>query len=126
MSRHRQLALYQAAIAEGGLDDAGIAGLEGGRIPGGAALVQLRMPERGTPAQAPPGMPLVQVQDPLPAAGAGDIAWLADDIGRAIRTLEAGRFPATPGYHCRRCPLRPLCPAHLEPTGAATTAEAAP
>jgi RecB family exonuclease len=37
---------------------------------------------------------------------------LEGTIRDAAEGILAGRFPAAPGFHCRFCSYRPLCPAH--------------
>ena len=41
-----------------------------------------------------------------------DFQKLQTEIRQASRDILAGRFPALPGYHCRYCDFRLLCPAH--------------
>ena len=48
--------------------------------------------------------------------GPEDFQKLQTQIRQANRDILAGRFPAFPGYHCRYCDFRLLCPAH-EDTG---------
>ena len=39
---------------------------------------------------------------------------LEQTIRETARQILAGSFPAQPGYHCRYCAFRPICPAHEE------------
>ena len=42
---------------------------------------------------------------------------LEQKIGQTAGDILAGKFPAQPGYHCRYCDFRPICPAHEESAG---------
>jgi hypothetical protein len=33
-------------------------------------------------------------------------------IAEAADNIRAGEFPAKPGFHCRFCDYKPICPAH--------------
>jgi DNA helicase-2/ATP-dependent DNA helicase PcrA len=33
-------------------------------------------------------------------------------VAEAAANIRAGNFPATPGFYCRTCDFRPICPAH--------------
>ena len=33
-------------------------------------------------------------------------------VAEAAAEIRSGNFPATPGFHCRTCDFRPICPAH--------------
>jgi DNA helicase-2/ATP-dependent DNA helicase PcrA len=48
-----------------------------------------------------------------------DFQALEKTIRETNRQILAGRFPAQPGYHCRFCAFRPLCPAHEDAGGEA-------
>jgi len=39
-------------------------------------------------------------------------------VQEAAADIRAGEFPATPGFLCRNCAYRPICPAHEESLGA--------
>jgi putative RecB family exonuclease len=38
-------------------------------------------------------------------------------VQEAAADIRAGEFPATPGFLCRNCAYRPICPAHEESLG---------
>ena len=46
-------------------------------------------------------------------------------VAEAAADIRAGNFPATPGFHCRTCDFRPICPAHeqLVPVPSAAVVE---
>ncbi|MCW5953090.1 MAG: ATP-dependent helicase, partial [Propionibacteriaceae bacterium] len=104
-----QLGIYQLAVVEGGFEE--IAGPRAGSA--GASVVYLRHPGR------PEALPREFSQDPLaqrPHLGddpeeAGYPTWVHHRIARAAAVVAEGRFGATPGTHCRRCPFADSCPA---------------
>ncbi|MHB2022890.1 MAG: ATP-dependent helicase [Mycobacteriales bacterium] len=95
---HAQLGMYQLATARGAF-------AAGAAAPGGAELVQL-----GRAALA--GGARVQRQ---PALGAtGDPGWADALLARVAGGMAGARFAATPGAHCRSCPVRVACPGQPE------------
>ncbi|MCH8268420.1 MAG: ATP-dependent helicase [Acidobacteria bacterium] len=44
--------------------------------------------------------------------GPDDFKELQGQIRQVSRDILAGKFPALPGYHCRYCDFRPICPAY--------------
>ncbi|MEW1545147.1 ATP-dependent helicase [Streptomyces tsukubensis] len=103
VARHPQLAVYQLAVREGAVDES----FDGGRpLPGGAELVQLRLP---APAkQGGEALPKVQAQQPLEGEWAGEL--LATAAGRVLDE----RFTPTSGGHCANCTFRASCSARPE------------
>ncbi|HVU72269.1 MAG TPA: ATP-dependent DNA helicase [Mycobacteriales bacterium] len=97
-----QLGVYQIAVREGGLDDL----LGGDRRVGGAELVQLR-DERAKQ----PGLPKVQVQDPIPD---GPDTWIDLELDGAAARVRAEDFRPVRSDGCDRCLFRRCCPAHPE------------
>jgi RecB family exonuclease len=51
------------------------------------------------------------------ARGEGEFTDLEKQVRETSRNILAGRFSATPGYHCRFCSFRALCPAQEEVGG---------
>jgi superfamily I DNA/RNA helicase/RecB family exonuclease len=90
---HGQLAAYQVAIAAGGFGDHG-------RVPGGAALLQV-----GTGAKAKE-----QHQEPLPADVPLDETWAGELLTQVGEGMGAATFEVRTGSHCSRCPARRSCP----------------
>jgi len=41
-------------------------------------------------------------------------------VRQTAAAIRAGRFPARPGFLCRYCDFRPICPAHEEPDPGST------
>ncbi|MEO8330535.1 MAG: PD-(D/E)XK nuclease family protein, partial [Candidatus Nanopelagicales bacterium] len=90
-----QLATYQRAVAE-----SAVAGVDG--EPGGAELVQLRLP---TATQKPAA--LVQRQEAFP----GRREVFDDALEHAVKTIDSEDFVAMPGSACTYCPFTTSCPA---------------
>ncbi|UOY01296.1 ATP-dependent helicase [Blastococcus sp. PRF04-17] len=90
---HGQLAAYQVAVAAGGFGSHG-------RVPGGAALLQV-----GTGAKAKE-----QHQEPLPADLPVEQTWAGELITQVGEGMGAGTFEVRTGSHCSRCPARRSCP----------------
>lgn len=102
-----QLGLYQLAIAAGGFAD-----LASELDPVGASAVYLRQPGRpeDTPRefwQASLATRPHLTDDPVEAAFD---TWAHQRLAAAARVVADGRFPATPGAHCARCPFADSCP----------------
>jgi RecB family exonuclease len=68
-----------------------------GRAPGGLVLFNLATGERVRTARTPEQL---QAFERL--------------IRQTAAAMQAGRFPARPGFLCRYCDFRPICPAHEE------------
>jgi RecB family exonuclease len=98
VDQHLQLAVYQRAVREGVVTEAG-------SEPGGAELVQLRVPKGDGPK--------VQHQAP-PSAEHG---FLDDALAEAVRILDAEDFRPQPSTACDRCAYRRVCPAQDEGRG---------
>ena len=47
----------------------------------------------------------------------GDFTDLEKQVRETGRNILAGRFPPAPGYHCRFCAFRAICPAQEEAGG---------
>lgn len=100
-----QLGIYQLAIAEGGFPDAGAAGA-------GAAAVYLRIPDRDPGLPKEFSQPTLTAVPHLDAAAEADSpTWVHHRVATAAAVIAAGRYPATPGMHCRGCAFRTSCPA---------------
>ncbi|WP_407566327.1 UvrD-helicase domain-containing protein [Streptomyces sp. 184] len=99
VAEHAQLAVYQAAVAEGA------AGPER-TVPGGAELVHLRI---GAPVrEGGDALPKVQQQPPPE----GD--WVPRMLATAAARVLDERFGPTPGDHCAQCTFRSSCSARPE------------
>ncbi len=92
LARHAQLGAYQLAVAEGAF--------EPGAEPGGAALVQVGLPNRAVKEQQQ--RPLTEDVDPQ---------WARELVRGAARGMAGAVFAAKPGAGCRVCPARAACPA---------------
>ncbi|MGA5700900.1 UvrD-helicase domain-containing protein [Peterkaempfera bronchialis] len=102
VAEHPQLAVYQLAVREGALD--GLPGFEGEpALPGGAELVQLRTPQKGTE------QPKVQSQQALPPE-----PWIEQLLAEAAGRVLDERFVPTTGAGCERCAFRGACSARPE------------
>lgn len=103
VARHAQLAVYQAAVREGAVDE-----VFGGRRPepGGAELVHLRQPAPGK--EGGDALPRVQAQEPPPRE------WVADLLATAAGRVLDERFTPTAGQHCATCAFRASCSARPE------------
>jgi superfamily I DNA/RNA helicase len=109
-----QLGLYQLAIAAGGF-----AGTAPELTPVGASAVYLR--QAGRPEDTPKefwqpslGERPHLSEDP---AEAGYETWAHQRLAAAARVVADGRYPATPGPHCVRCPFASSCPADARGRG---------
>ena len=100
---HGQLAAYQVAVSAGAFGDHG-------RVPGGAALLQV-----GTGAKAKE-----QRQEPLPADGPVGETWAGELLAQVGEGMGAATFEVRTGSHCSRCPARRSCP--LQEPGRQVTA----
>ncbi|AUH44840.1 DNA helicase UvrD [Streptomyces sp. CMB-StM0423] len=99
VAEHAQLAVYQAAVAEGA------AGAER-TVSGGAELVHLRI---GAPVrEGGDALPKVQQQPPPE----GD--WVPRLLATAAARVLDERFGPTPGDHCAQCAFRSSCSARPE------------
>jgi superfamily I DNA/RNA helicase/RecB family exonuclease len=96
IGEHGQLAAYQVAIAAGGFADHG-------RVPGGAALLQIG----GTGKEAKE-----QQQDPLPAGVPAEASWAGELLAEVGEGMGGATFEVRTGGHCDRCPMRRSCPLH--------------
>ncbi len=88
---HAQLGVYQLLLRENG------------ERTGGAALVQLRVGEKGEPTA-----PKVQVQAALPDERP---TWVELELGEAAALLRREDFPARPNRGCTFCAYQRICPA---------------
>ncbi|WBB63256.1 UvrD-helicase domain-containing protein [Streptomyces sp. WMMC500] len=99
VAEHAQLAVYQAAVAEGA------AGAER-TVSGGAELVHLRI---GAPVrEGGDALPKVQSQPPP------DGDWVPRLLATAAARVLDERFGPTPGDHCAQCAFRSSCSARPE------------
>ncbi|MEO3847381.1 UvrD-helicase domain-containing protein [Streptomyces sp. B8F3] len=99
VAEHAQLAVYQAAVAEGA------AGADR-TVSGGAELVHLRI---GAPVrEGGDALPKVQQQPPPE----GD--WVPLLLATAAARVLDERFGPTPGDHCAQCAFRSSCSARPE------------
>ncbi|MFW6722295.1 ATP-dependent helicase [Streptomyces sp. MAR4 CNY-716] len=99
VAEHAQLAVYQAAVAEGA------AGADR-TVSGGAELVHLRI---GAPVrEGGDALPKVQRQPPPE----GD--WVPRLLATAAARVLDERFGPTPGDHCAQCSFRSSCSARPE------------
>ncbi|MDH6575544.1 superfamily I DNA/RNA helicase/RecB family exonuclease [Kitasatospora sp. MAP5-34] len=102
LPEHKQLAVYQLAVRNGALAD--LPGFEDGAASGGAELVHLREPAKGT-VEAPK----VQQQ------GAPDgEPWIENLLADAAGRVLAERFLPTTGDGCARCSFRSSCSAQRD------------
>ncbi|MDX2682110.1 ATP-dependent helicase [Streptomyces sp. NY05-11A] len=106
VERHPQLAVYQLAVREGGVDEA----FDGVRpAPGGAELVQLR--QGAAKRDGGESLPKVQAQEALEGA-AGE--WVGDLLATAAGKVLDERFTPTAGQQCTHCAFRASCSARPE------------
>ena len=104
-----QLGIYQLAVESGGFDE--LAGP--GATSAGASVVYLRHSGK------PESQPREFTQDPLrqrPHLGDDPAeleypTWVHHRVAQAAAVVAEGRFGASPGGHCRRCPFADSCPA---------------
>lgn len=97
---HGQLGLYQLAIRSGGYDG------QPDAAPGGAALVQLRLP-----ASRPDDGPKIQMQEALDDAAP---TWVEHRLGEAVGVIRSEEFPAIRCTACQYCAFSRVCPAQSE------------
>ena len=98
-----QLALYQYAVAAGGVEELLADRAAGAPArPGGAELVQLGLTD-GTER------PKVMPQPPQEPEGS-QRDQLRRELSRGAAILRAEVLPATPGEHCKDCAFVSLCP----------------
>ncbi len=100
VDEHGQLGLYQLLIREGGYE------AEPDAVPGGAALVQLRVN-----AGAKDDGPKVQLQSAL---GDETPSWIEQRLGQAAQVMRTEEFVARPSRQCAYCAFRRVCPAQIE------------
>ncbi|HEY0890209.1 MAG TPA: PD-(D/E)XK nuclease family protein, partial [Nocardioides sp.] len=100
-----QLAVYQLAVDNGGLDE-----VAPGATAGGGELVQLGIADLAAPVK-------VQRQEPHTDDTAVR-AELRQQLAVAARRLRAESLPAVSGDHCKRCDFLSLCP--IKGAGAVT------
>lgn len=106
LRRHPQLGAYQVVLEEA--DENGRPpGIPAGARVAGAALVHLGRAAGAT------GRPSVQVQSAL-ADDPDDPRWAHQLVAEVGERMAATEFAATPGDHCRICPVRTSCPAQPE------------
>ena len=98
---HAQLGVYQLLVREQG------------DIPGGAALVQLRVDA----SKSEPGVPQVQEQPELPAQTP---TWVELELGVGAERIRSERFDASTNRGCDYCAYRTACPAQPEGQGVVT------
>lgn len=106
---HEQLGVYQLAIEAGGF--AHLAG-EGATSAGGS-LVYLRVPGGSDLDDYPKELRQAALTE-RPHLADDDQAhptWVHERLGRAVRLLRTGHYPATPGPGCTWCPFAASCPA---------------
>ncbi|WP_256840975.1 ATP-dependent helicase [Ornithinimicrobium cryptoxanthini] len=103
IEHHAQLAAYQVAVVEGGVQEQSEAGS------GGAALVHLGAASGARPSQRHG----FQQQPPLEHDA--DPRWAHDLVARTATGMAGAQFPASPGKWCRVCPVRFSCP--IQPEG---------
>lgn len=101
VAQHAQLAVYQAAILGGGLEDV----LGPDAEPGGASLVQLRIESSRSP-----GVAKVQEQAALPCDDPAE-APIVEALRAAVIQVRSESFEAVPSGECRRCSFSATCPA---------------
>lgn len=103
-----QLGLYQLAIASGGFADTAPE-----LVPTGASAVYLRQPGRpeDTPKEFWQESLLIRPQLGDDPEAAQYETWVHHRLAVAARIVADGRYPATPGTQCVRCPFASSCPA---------------
>ena len=102
---HGQLGVYQLILREGGLSQVD----EPDRPVdvGGAALVQLRLPESKSEAA-------VAKEQFQPALADERPTWVEVRLGQAAHVVRTEKVLAAPGGHCRYCHFASTCPAQPE------------
>jgi len=109
VASNEQLGVYQLAIESGAFD--AVAGP--GAASAGACLVYLRLPGGNDLDDYPKELrqaPLAE-QPHLADDDRGYPTWVHERLGRAVKLVQEGRYPATPGEGCRWCPFSTSCPA---------------
>lgn len=97
LARHPQLGVYQAAVEGGAFG-------EWGTRSAGAALLQLgKASNKSVTLQGQPAL-----------AADEDPTWARRLIEETAEGMGGSRFAATPGEHCRMCPVVAACPARPE------------
>lgn len=100
IAAHAQLGVYQLAVRHGAV--------EGHAVPGGAELVQLRLPAGARDAEAPK----VQAQESLDDQPEAPVH---AQLAHAVRVVREEDFAATPSVRtCQFCDFRRVCPAQPE------------
>lgn len=100
-----QLGIYQLAITAGGFPDLGNVG-------DGASAVYLQIPDRDANLPKEFSQPTLSAVPHLDAAAEADYpTWVHHRVASAASVIAEGRYPATPGTHCRGCAFRTSCPA---------------
>ncbi|NUU21222.1 MAG: ATP-dependent helicase, partial [Streptomycetaceae bacterium] len=111
VAEHPQLAVYQAAVAGGALDD--VEAFGGVRpVSGGAELVQLRHRASAKRAEAD-ALPLVQEQS-TPVPDEEGRTWVSALLADVAGRILGERFTPNTGSHCDRCDFRRCCSARSE------------
>ena len=97
LARHPQLGVYQVAVEQGAFGELGDRSA-------GAALLQLgKAANKSVTVQGQPA--LADDEDPV---------WAQRLVERTADGMGGMRFAATPGEHCRMCPVVASCPARPE------------
>ena len=97
LARHPQLGVYQAAVESGAFSELGSRSA-------GAALLQLgKASNKSVTLQSQPAL-----------AADEDPTWARRLIETTADGMGGSRFAATPGEHCRMCPVLAACPARPE------------
>ena len=97
LARHPQLGVYQVAVEQGAFGELGDRSA-------GAALLQLgKAANKSVTVQSQPA--LADDEDPV---------WAQRLVERTADGMGGMRFAATPGEHCRMCPVVASCPARPE------------
>ena len=97
LARHPQLGVYQAAVEHGAFGDLGTRSA-------GAALLQLgKASNKSVTLQGQPAL-----------ADDDDPGWASRLVEETAAGMGGGQFAATPGEHCRMCPVVAACPARPE------------
>lgn len=99
---HDQLGFYQLMISHGAADEL----VERQAAPGGAELVQLRVP--GAEAKVQPQPALAPDDD--------GVVWIETRLREAVRRLREEDFAAAPGRYCDYCQFSAMCPAKVSGT----------
>ncbi|WP_436786621.1 ATP-dependent helicase [Yinghuangia sp. YIM S10712] len=112
VAAHPQLAVYQAAVEGGALDD--VEAFGGVRpASGGAELVQLRHQASAKDGPGAELLPLVQEQT-APVPDAEGRTWVSALLADVAGRILGERFTPKSGTHCDRCDFRRCCSARSE------------